>query len=220
LVKDITGVCFHFEGGRKGEKSKDHQIDERRALSTFLTPIKEKVHAKGWEWRRVKTCGSRKGAYDSFVSDMKYEPETLHILLVDAEETQTGETSEKKNKVWDYLLKRDGWVKPDGANEENCFLMVRMMETWLIADIQNMEKFYGKDFNSKLLPSHNNIESVSKSSLKTALTKATKDTSKKDYYDRKAGHGFALLETTNPEIVREKCPSCERLFSVLTEKIR
>ena len=51
------------------------------------------------------------------------------LLLVDSEDPVAPGSS-----VWQHLHDRDGWTRPDGAGDDQAFLMVQLMETWFLAD--------------------------------------------------------------------------------------
>lgn len=68
-------------------------------------------------------CGSRDDAYDKFKT--AHENNKICMLLVDAEDSiKVGD------KPWQHLNKRDGWPTPSNATEEQCHMMVLIMESW------------------------------------------------------------------------------------------
>ncbi len=133
------------------------------------------------------------------------EPDTISILLVDAE---TAVRSMPKA----HLRERDSWDL-DGIPEEHVHLMAQVMETWFVADPENVKAYYGKDFNDEALPKHAEPESVSKAAITAGLEKATKNTKKGRYH--KIKHGSDLLKRVAPDTVKQKCPHCKRLFDGL-----
>jgi chemotaxis response regulator CheB len=56
---------------------------------------------------------------------------------------------------------------------------------------------------------------MSKQSVNAVLEKATKAT--KDEHYEKIRHGAKLLAVIDPKLVRQQCPSCDRLFKTLAE---
>ena len=154
----------------------------------------------------VVACGSRRNAYDSF--------RTAHgggvnaMLLVDAEApvTATG--------PWQHLKARDGWVRPKGATNDQCHLMVQVMESWFLADVDALDSFYGRGFRKQALPGSTNVEAVSKLDVSKALQNASRSTGKGGYH--KGAHSFAILETLNPAKVRSASPHADRLIGVLS----
>ena len=95
--------------------------------------------------------------------------------------------------------------------------MVQMMEAWLIADRETLVRFYGQGFGENAIPKHSNVEQVAKSMLEPALKAATRNTSKGEYH--KIRHGCKLLTHLDSARVRRAAPHCERLFTILVEKM-
>ena len=95
--------------------------------------------------------------------------------------------------------------------------MVQMMEAWLIADREALVRFYGQGFGENTIPKHSNVEQIDKSTLKLALKAATRNTSKGEYH--KIRHGCKLLAQLDSVRVRQAAPHCERLFTILVEKM-
>lgn len=106
----------------------------------------------------------------------------------------------------------------DGTTDDNCFLMIQFMETWIVADQENLKKFCGTGYSESAFPKWSDLENVGKETIMNALKKATKGTKTKSEC-HKTQHGFDLLKKVNTETIRDRCPSCDRLFSTLTEKM-
>lgn len=167
---------------------------------------------------RVVACGSRNDAYDSFCTAIAQgEPA---FLLVDSEApvakaAQQGQPLDWK--PWLHLKQRqgDGWDKPKGSEDLQCHLMVQCMETWLIADPQAMQAFFGQGFKADALPgSASTLEAVGKQKIFTALTQATRSSKTKGVYG-KAEHSFKLLACIDPAKVAQASPWAKRLFDAL-----
>jgi hypothetical protein len=109
------------------------------------------------------------------------------------------------------------WDKPLEVDDINCHLMVQTMDAWFIADIETLEKFYGKDFKKNALPKNYNVENIDKDTLFNSLKKATRDTSKGEYH--KIKHASKLLELIDADKICQASPSCNRLFTTLTAKM-
>lgn len=77
---------------------------------------------------------------------MRRCPSVLHILLVDSEAAVTAATA------WLHLQAHDGWRRPNNATDDQCHLMVRTMEAWLIADPDALAGYYGQRFSRNTLP--------------------------------------------------------------------
>jgi CRISPR/Cas system CSM-associated protein Csm2 small subunit len=95
--------------------------------------------------------------------------------------------------------------------------MIQVMEAWIVADPDAVEAHYGQHFLKNALPRAENLESIEKQRIYDAMKHATAKTQKGEYH--KIGHAAALLEMIDPAKVRRRCPSCNRLFATLTERI-
>src|ERR1022692_1883281 len=95
--------------------------------------------------------------------------------------------------------------------------MIQVMEAWIVADPDAVEAHYGQHFLKNALPRAENLESIVKQRIYDAMKHATAKTQKGEYH--KIGHAAALLEMIDPAKVRRRCPSCNRLFATLTERI-
>ena len=60
-----------------------------------------------------------------------------------------------------HLMKRvgDEWSMA-GMEDEHIHLMVQVMESWVIADLEALKKFYGSDFNSNAIPKNSDRKQV------------------------------------------------------------
>lgn len=93
--------------------------------------------------------------------------------------------------------------------------MTQCMEAWFVADIDALMKYYGQQFNHKILPQNPAVESVPKKDIFNGLASAIRTTKKEKYH--KTRHAPDLLELLNPEVVRQKAPQCNLLFQKLEE---
>jgi len=202
MVKEVR---IYVEGGGDGN---DTKAALRRGFHRFLQGLISEARKKRIKWQIV-ICGSRHDAFKNFVTALKTHPEAFNILLVDAE----GPVS---NSPKLHLMERDGWQLPN--MDEACFhLMVQTMEAWIIADVDALSKFYGQGFNANAIPRNPDVEQVGKEDLETALTNATRNTSKGKYH--KTRHAPQLLEQLDVARVRKAAAHCDRLFSILESYI-
>lgn len=197
----MSAVAIYVEGG--GD-SKESRAALRVGLDGFLSKLKEQARAHGWRWKLV-TCGSREQAKDAFLNALAREPGTRALLLVDAERAVSADPSI-------HLAERDGWRLP-AESAADVHLMVQLMETWLVADLPALQRFYGERFNANALPRAANLESVDKRDIARALERATQGTQKGTYH--KIRHAQHLLQRVDPEVVRSRCPHCGRLLDRL-----
>ncbi len=155
----------------------------RQAFSTFFA-------SAGLTTKRPRTvpCGGRQFAYDNFVTAVKTaKPGDLPLLLVDAEEAVAeGQT------VWQHLKSCDNWDKPAGAGDDQAFLMVRVMETWFLADREMLRTYFGPEFGEKHLRAWPSLEDVPKQTVYDVLSRATANCKQKAYAKGKVS--FEMLE--------------------------
>lgn len=200
-------VAIYMEGGGQG---KDSKVAIRQGMDTFLTEIKEACRNKSWHWRLV-CCGPRNEAYRRFRNELLNNSEGIVVLLVDSENTVSSSAPEK------HLATRDGWDF-QGIDKDIVHLMVQAMETWIAADPDTLKEYYGQGFRRKALPSHKNLEEVSKKDIAEALNRATQETQKGKY--DKIRHARHLLQRMDAVTVRQRCFHCKRLFETLLHLIR
>lgn len=147
----------------------------------------------------VEARGARGEAYNAFRSDS--DRDYRRIFLVDGEGPVTAKTA------WGHLQQRDGWSRPKGATDDQCHLMVQVMESWFLADVDALEGYFGRGFNSGSLPKNPNVEEVPKRDVETRLEQAARGTRKGGY--RKARDSFEILARLDPAKVRGGRPCGE-----------
>lgn len=189
-------VRIYLEGG--GRNNKALRLDLQQSMRAFLKRAGVNPLPK------VIACGGRQATYDAFCKALGLSAKS--ILLVDSEGPLTEEFR------WSHLSQRDGWKKPTEATEEHCHLMVQQMESWFLADIEALERYYGKNFHKKSLPPNQHPETVDRRRLIQALEKASKETTKGSY--SKGKHQCDILRGIDPERVRLSCPHCDKLFDI------
>ena len=131
------------------------------------------------------------------------------MLLVDAEEpvNETG--------PWQHLNNRDGWSRPDGATDDQCHLMVQIMESWFLADQDALKEFYGGDYQDDARPQNPHIEQIAKQDVLDGLRDASRNTQKGRY--NKGAHSFEILAKLDPEKVMDVSPYAKRFIEALFE---
>lgn len=189
----VIGIRVYFEG--------HHAL--RAGFAQFFEEVINLARRKRLHWSLI-SCDSRQEAFDDFSIAQRTHPDSLNILLVDSE----GPVSLTPAS---HLKSRDEWINP-GAEEEQIHLMVQVMETWFVADLDAVEQFYGKGFARKVF-SGAPVEAISKEDVFKQLDTATKSTSKGQYH--KVRHGPDLLKRIRADVVRRAAPHCERLFVFL-----
>lgn len=145
-------------------------------------------------WRNRTAAKFQQPVYptDLFLTAVNYGgPNDLPLLLFDSEApVKTGHTS------WQHLKARDNWDRPNGASDDQAFLMVEVMETWLIADRQMLERYFGANFRSNQIPAWPSLEAVPKKAVLETLDRSTAGCGKKRYAKGKIS--FELLGRTDP----------------------
>ena len=191
-----------MEGGGTGAANK---AALRRGMNVFLNELKDKARKKSWQWRLV-CCGPRDDAYRGFKNEYQNTDTTIVVLLVDAEGPVTSDSPTN------HLAAKDGWDL-EKVEDDSVHLMVQAMETWLVADRDALAKYYGQDIRRNALPNRQNLEEESKVDIANALEEATHRTQKGRYH--KIRHASDLLKSINPQTIRDRCPSCARMFDTL-----
>jgi hypothetical protein len=152
---------------------------------------------------RIVACGSRDEAYSDFMASLDKGEYDVVALLVDSEDPV------RTASAIDHLRNRDHWTIPQSSAEQ-MFLMVQCMESWLLADKDNLEKFYGHEFLRASLPARTNVEAIPKTDVMSSLEHASTPCQKKKYHKTK--HGFAILASINPMLV-EAASQHAKLFN-------
>lgn len=196
-------VRIYLEGG--GEQA-DGRASLRRGMNQFLEELRQGCprHVRSWN---IIPSGGRAQAYKDFCNALRTRPRALCVLLVDA-----GAEVEREMSPWHHLSQRDRWER-ESALDEQCHLMVVTMKSWLLADPDALEAYYGKGFRHGALPDRHIVEGIPKLEVERVLREATRSTKKGEYH--KIRHGAELMGRISPRKVRARAPHCDRLFSVL-----
>ena len=155
---------------------------------------------------RIVASGSRDQAYDQFKTAHVQQDEVA-MLLVDAEGPVTSADS------WQHLQSRDNWHRPPNASNDQCHLMVQVMESWFLADRQALEDYYPQGFRPNTLPGNPNIEQIPKQDVLNGLKDASRAT-RKGTYD-KGKHSFDILAALEPDKVKAASPHAKRFIQAM-----
>lgn len=120
---------------------------------------------------RVVRGQGRLRTFDLFVNSVSSASAgELPMLLVDSEKAVA-----PAHTVWQHLkLKsRDNWDKPNGAADDQAFLMVQVMESWFLADRALLRSYFGPALRVAHLKAWPALEQVSKPDVMNALEQAT-----------------------------------------------
>ena len=197
---------MYVEGG--GNKATNS--DCRKAFQTLLTEA-------GFRGRlpRVSPCGSRNEALDDFLTALNNSTgDDYPILLVDSEDLvrDANQPDSDPSGAWRHLAERDGWVRPNAADDEQAQLMVTATETWLLADRQALSAYF-PNMSVNILPADNALEDRRRQDVLHGLQSATRPSSKGEY--SKGRDSFALLAQVNPDALKSRLPHFRRFVETL-----
>jgi len=150
----------------------------------------------GLQGQSVRLIAANGTPVQDFVTAQKTHQEALNLLLLDR--------GDPRSAAEDAQLQE---------HQDSVFWMVQIMEAWFLADADALEKYYGRDFNKKVLKSNPNVEDIPKRDVLQCLAEATRKTQKETYHKTK--HAPHILERIDPAKVRKAAPGCERLFLAL-----
>lgn len=157
----------------------------------------------------IIACGPRNKARDRFSSALRSaNPDTISLLLVDSEEPVR-----PNHKPWQHLHSRDKWKRPEGAHEQHAHLMVQCMESWFLADVPALDKYFGSGFRPRSIAKRNDIENIPKEDALSQLKSASSNSKKRAY--NKGSHSFEILSRIDPEKVIQCSPFAKRLVDTL-----
>lgn len=197
----VKEVVIYIEGDTK-QKGKGNAITLRQGFRSFFQAAETNVPIE------IKLLGSREMAIKIFLSEVEYNSDNFAVLLVDSE-GEIGENETPKS----FLQKISDKFDFKNIKEDQCHLMVRLMESWFLADKERLAGFYGRNFNSNALPKNKNVEKIPKDDVLTGLKNATRNTSKGEY--GKGAHSGEILQKINPDPVRKSSEHCERMFAAI-----
>lgn len=196
-------IKLYVEGGGKGSQ-KLATIKVQQGFEAFFGEIKDAARKNKISFKIIPSSNTQ-STYDDFIRSVDNSPQSFNVLLVDSDEP-VGEDETARN----FLQKKYKKWKLQKIEENQCHLMVQVMESWFFADKDKLAEFYGQNFNRNALSNNTNVEKIPKADIESGLANATRNTQKGEYH--KTRHGAKLLELINPQNVRESAPHCERLF--------
>ena len=157
---------------------------------------------------QVVRGGGRNRTFDLFARAVHNpRPGRFPFLLVDSEEAVA-----VGNSAWEHLHQRDDWDRPRGARDDQMFLMVQVMETWLLADRVTLAEYFGAPFRENAIPQWPSLEDVPKRDVLQALARATAACTR-PY--AKGTVSFEMLAMIDPALVEAACPHATELLGSL-----
>jgi len=202
-------VRIYIEGGAEGRGADN---DFRRGWKKFLNELHELAREHGYHALEVVRSKGRQNAYRRFIRHEKEHPTDLCVLLVDSETAVPNDSL-----VWDIVARREGdrWERPAWATERHLYLMVQMVEAWLLTDQKALQQFFKRGFNASELPT-TNLETRSTTEINRALERATRGSPKGPYQH---GQAHEIIELVAPDQVKTLRHG-RRLFESLGSLIR
>lgn len=197
----MTWTVFVEGGGT----SKDLRPRCREGFAQFLGRLNLAVRRP-----KIVACGTRADAFKRLCIALDGDATESYLLLVDSEAVVSAGVP-----VWKHVREREGdnWPRPVNARDEHLHFMAVCMESWLVADVDSLGKFYGKNFRSNRLPQTAALESVDKETIMSALRSATCDTAKGEYSKGKIS--FAALGAIDVSVVGQRMSFCKRFSEQL-----
>lgn len=196
----MRAVVF-IEGG--GDKDQKLERLFRRSWTTFFKAAGLEGHMP-----KVVRGGPRHRTLDLFAREVGNPSQRrVPLLLVDSETAVA-----VGHSVWQHLHERDEWNRPPDARDDQMFLMVQAMDTWLLADRAALRRYFGACFRENALPQWPALEVVPKPDVLAALARAT--AACKRPYD-KGKISFELLAMIDPALVEGACPHAAALLDRL-----
>lgn len=155
-------AVVYIEGG--GDRDQNLERLFRRSWTKFFQAAGLDGHMP-----RVIRGGGRNRTFDLFATAIQNpRPGRVPFLLVDSEAAVVVGPS-----AWQHLHDRDNWDRPQGARDDQMFLMVQVMETWLLADRAALREYFGAPFRENALRQWPELEDLPKPDVLEALARAT-----------------------------------------------
>ena len=182
--------------------------DGRSLRARFREGWRQFLQSAGVGRVKIVRGGGRKQTFDRFATAVTAAaPGAAVLLLVDSE----GPVAEGRT-VWEHLGARDGWTRPDGAGDDQAYLMVQLMETWFLADRDALRAYFGARFRENAIRDWPALENVPKKTVLKALDRATASCGKRYAKGRVS---FELLARIAPARVEAACPHARAFLNRL-----
>lgn len=179
----------------------------REGFNEFLSDIRNSAREKRIKFNMI-ACKAT--PIRDFVLAVRTHRDAMNFLLIDSDGPDNGSLISSKVKAhshWDSGV--DSMVRDDQLH-----FMVQVMESWLLADREMLQRYYGQKFiTNRLRGDPNHVEQVRKDDVVLCLETATQNTIKGKYH--KTRHAPELLMRIDVNKVRDAAPSCSRLFDSL-----
>jgi hypothetical protein len=154
-------------GGRTASKRKYLGGEFRKAWKEFLKPIAEHAARNGVNRFRCIPGRGGQSTIELFARPLPPQEGALRVLLIDSE----GPVNDV-SRPWAALRQKP----PEGVDDGNCYLMVQCLETWLLADVEGLRRYYDahkKCFNDNKVSAWPDPERIARDIIQDALLAAT-----------------------------------------------
>lgn len=199
-------VLIFLEGG--AAKSKDLKSRCHEGFAKLL----EKSGYQRPTFPKLRACGSRSDVFKAFQAASRDRAADFVAMWIDSEDPL-----EDLVNTWRHLNKRDGWVRPPGATEEQVLFMTTCMETIICADRKTLRTFYGAKLRESALPPVEALERRDRHDVQEKLERATRECS--NAY-AKGKRSFEVLGELDPATLRKRLPSFNRIRQILDTKLK
>ncbi len=206
MIKEIQ---IFIEGGSKGQNRASSQ-KLRLGFLQFFDELNQIARSKSIKFKPI-ICGSTDETFRIFRYENTKANNAFLCFLVDSDKPLENDDTPKV-----FLQREKNW-NFDNVADEQCHLMVQLMESWFLADVEALKTFYGQNFKHNAIPKQPNIEKIAKIDVENSLDKATNKTSKGQYH--KIKHGADLLSKIETAKVRAKSAHCNRLFETISKNL-
>ncbi len=206
MVKEIQ---IFIEGGSKGQDRFSSQ-KLRIGFASFLNELAVMAREKQIRFN-INICGSTDQTFRIFQGANNKANNSFLCFLVDSDKPLEDDDTPKN-----FLQREKNWSF-ENIKDEQCHLMVQIMESWFLADVETLKSFYGQNFKHNAIPKQPNVEKIAKLDVENSLDKATNKTTKGKYH--KIKHGADLLSKIETAKVREKSAHCNRLFETISKNL-
>ena len=140
----VNEIRIYIEGDTK-QKGKFNTISLREGFNHFFRELIEKAKLKNITFRLIM-CGSKYETFKDFLNAAKSYQNSFVVFLLDSDAIV-----DEKETPKSFLQKQNPlWHLPE-AEENQCHLMVQIMESWFFADRDKLAEFYGQNFNRNAL---------------------------------------------------------------------
>jgi len=200
--------------GLKAPSARKSLKDARWGLNQFLEnseiPVNRIV---------IKACRGR--PIEEFAEGIEANPDAWCLLLMDADHVigDQPHSHYAKDDLPVKLKATDEWLENGvQATDDQLHFMVMETEAWFFADLECLDRYFGKGFKQGDLPKRRRVEDIPKGDLVSKLEAASRKSEKGKY--EKGTHGPYLLALIDPKKVAKRAPDYgARFLKTLKQKL-